>query len=114
MSRRSVTTALRGSRRRRCPAVLLALYFTYSRGGILILVVAAGLLLIVLSRDRLWYLATLAIAALATVPALLAIQSHPGLEEQHHLFAPIEGQGLIALALILLAGIAVALLALLG
>ena len=37
------------------PAVLLALYFTYSRGGLLALVVASGCL-IALSRDRLWLL----------------------------------------------------------
>ena len=44
------------------PAVLLTLYFTYSRGGLLTLVVAAGCLL-ALSADRLWLLATLAIGA---------------------------------------------------
>jgi O-antigen ligase len=108
MSRRSVTTALRWFSIGALPAVLLALYFTHSRGGILTLVVAAGTL-IVLSRDRLWYLATLAIAAVMTVPALLAIQSYPDLKN-NYLFAPIEGQGLKAGA-ILIAGIAVTVLA---
>ncbi len=108
MSRRSVTTALRWFSIGALPAVLLALYFTHSRGGILTLVVAVGTL-IVLSRDRLWYLATLAIAALATVPALIAIQSYPELKN-NYLFAPIEGQGLKAGA-ILIAGIAATVLA---
>jgi len=108
MSRRSVTTALRWFSIGALPAVLLALYFTHSRGGILTLVVAAGTL-IALSRDRLWYLATLAIAAVMTVPALLAIHSYPELRN-NYLFAPIEGQGLKAGA-ILIAGIAVTVLA---
>ena len=46
-----------GSRSRRSRR-LLALYFTYSRGGLLALVVACGCL-IALSKDRLWLLATL-------------------------------------------------------
>ena len=51
--------------------MLLALYFTYSRGGLLALVVAGGCL-IALSHDRLWLLATLAIGALGALPAVLA------------------------------------------
>ena len=52
------------------PVCLLALYFTYSRGGMLALAVACGCLL-ALSHDRLWLLGTLAIGGLATVPAVL-------------------------------------------
>ena len=62
------------------PVVLLALYFTYSRGGLLALLVACGCL-IALSHDRLWLLATLAIGALAAMPAVLAVQARHSLAE---------------------------------
>ena len=62
------------------PAVLLALYFTYSRGGLLALLVAAGCLL-ALSHDRLWLLATLAIGALGALPAVLAVQARRSLAD---------------------------------
>ena len=68
------------------PAVLLALFFTHSRGGILTLIVGAGTL-IVLLRDRLWYLATLLIAAIFTMPAVLAVHSRPGTRQQLQLSA---------------------------
>lgn len=108
MSRRSLSRALRWFSVGALPAVLLALYFTHSRGGILTLIVAAGTL-IVLSRDRLWYLATLLIAAVLTLPAIAAIHSYTELSNNYN-FPPIVGQGLKAGA-ILLAGIAVTLLA---
>ncbi|MBS1675785.1 MAG: O-antigen ligase family protein [Actinobacteria bacterium] len=108
MSRRSLTPALRWFSIGALPAVLLALYFTHSRGGILTLIVAVGTL-VVLSRDRLWYLATLLIAAVLTMPAVLAIHSYPELSNNYN-FPPIVGQGLKAGA-ILLAGIAVTVLA---
>ena len=54
--------------------LLLALYLTYSRGGLLSLLVAGGCLL-ALSHDRLWLLATLAIGALGALPALLACRT---------------------------------------
>ena len=57
-SRRSAWTALRWLRSAAMPAVLLALYFTYSRGGLLALLDRRGVT-IALSRDRLWMLATL-------------------------------------------------------
>ncbi len=60
------------------PAVLVTLYFTYSRGGLLSLVVAVGCLL-ALSRDRLWLLATLAFGALGALPAVLATQGYESL-----------------------------------
>ena len=71
MSRQSVWQALRWLSVALIPTMLLALYFTYSRGGLLSLVIATGTLL-VLSRDRLWLLATLAIGALGALPAVLA------------------------------------------
>ena len=93
------------------PAVLLTLYFTYSRGGLLSLVVAV-LCLLVLSRDRLWLLATLAIAALATLPAVLAVQDRRELADN------LGGQAMAdqgaTVLLILLGGIALALAALRG
>jgi hypothetical protein len=83
------------------PAILLALYFTYSRGGLLALLVAGGCL-IALSRDRLWLLATLAIGALGTLPAVLAVQARPNVAE--YLSSPeLADQSLVVLG-ILVAG----------
>lgn len=107
MSRRSLSTALRWIAVGVLPAVLLALFFTHSRGGILTLVVGAGTL-IVLSRDRLWYLATLLIAAIFTMPAVLAVHSRPELANNYN-FPPIVGQGLVVGGILLL-GIAATLL----
>jgi O-antigen ligase len=89
------------------PAALLALYFTYSRGGLLALIVASGCL-IALSRDRLWLLATLAIGVLGALPAVLAVQARHSLADNLAKQATID-QGATVL-LILLAGIAVSLL----
>jgi len=107
MSRRSTWAALRWASVAAMPAVLLALYFTYSRGGLLSLAVATGCL-IVLSRDRLWLLATLAIGALGTLPAVLAVQARRSPADNLATQTSVE-QGL-AVLLILLAGIALALL----
>lgn len=92
------------------PAVLLALYFTYSRGGLLALLIAAGCT-IVLSRDRLWLLATLAIGAIGVMPAVIAVQAHRSLADNIANQAAVD-QGVTVL-LILLAGtcLAVALFA---
>ncbi len=106
MSRRSLSRALRWFSVGALPAVLLALYFTHSRGGVLTLIVAAGTL-IVLSRDRLWYLATLLIAAVLTMPAVWASHHFQNLANNWN-FPGIVGEGLKA-GLILLAGIAVTL-----
>lgn len=106
MSRRSAWAALRGLSVALLPAVLLALYFTYSRGGLLSLVVAVGCT-IALSRDRLWLLATLAIGALGTLPAVLYVQAHGSLADSIDNQAAVD-QGVTALA-ILLAGTALAL-----
>ena len=106
-SRRAAWKALRWLSVAVLPAVLLTLYFTYSRGGLLALVVASGCLL-VLSRDRLWLLATLAIGALGALPAVLAVQARHSLAENLANQAAVD-QGATVL-LILLAGIALALL----
>ena len=107
MSRHSLTAWLRGAAIASLPAVLLALYFTYSRGGLLALVVASGCLMI-LSRDRLWLLATLATGALGAMPAVLAVQARHDLAEAFASQAAAD-QGLTVL-LILIAGTALTVL----
>lgn len=102
-SRRASSAALRWLSVAAMPAVLLALYFTYSRGGLLALVVAAGCM-IALSRDRLWLGATLAIAALGAVPAVLAVQDRRDLADNLSSQVAVD-QGATVL-LILLAGVA--------
>lgn len=111
MSRRSLTKALRWISVAALPAVLLALYFTHSRGGILTLLVGAGTL-IVLSRDRLWYLATLVIGVVCTLPAVYAAHHYTDLSNNYD-FPPIVDQGLET-GVILLAGCAVVALAFWG
>jgi O-antigen ligase len=106
-SRRAAWTALRWASVAAMPAVLLALYFTYSRGGLLALLIAAGVT-IALSRDRLWMLATLGIGLLATLPAVLAVQARTSLADNIDTQTSVQ-QGAVV-ALILLAGIALALL----
>ncbi|MET0557565.1 MAG: O-antigen ligase family protein [Solirubrobacterales bacterium] len=107
MSRRSLFATLRWLAVAALPLLLLALYLTYSRGGLLSLLVACGCLL-VLSHDRLWLLGTLAIGAVATLPAVLSVQAHRDLAENFDTSA-VTGQGVTVL-LILLAGVALALL----
>ncbi len=106
-SRQAAWTVLRWLSVAMIPAALLALYFTYSRGGLLALIVASGCL-IALSRDRLWLLATLAIGVLGALPAVLAVQTRHSLADNLAKQATID-QGVTVL-LILLAGIAVSLL----
>ena len=101
LSRRALSPIVRRLSVAALPAILLALYFTYSRGGLLATAVACGCL-IALSHDRLWYLATLAIGALAALPAVLAVQSRNSLAENIE-DAQIVGQGQEVLA-ILVAG----------
>jgi hypothetical protein len=105
MSRRSLTTGLRWLAVASLPVLLLALYFTYSRGGLLALLVASGCLL-ALSHDRLWLLGTLAIGALGTLPALLAVQARDSLANNYNSQATVD-QGAEVL-LFLVAGIALA------
>ncbi|HWM64120.1 MAG TPA: O-antigen ligase family protein [Solirubrobacterales bacterium] len=106
-SRRAAWTGMRWASVAAMPAVLLALYFTFSRGGVLALAVCAGCL-IALSADRLWLLATLAIGAIGALPAVLAVQSRQALTDNIDAQAAVD-QGLTVF-LILLAGIGVALL----
>jgi O-antigen ligase len=93
------------------PAVLLTLYFTYSRGGLLALVVGVACLL-ALSKDRLWLLGTFAGAAAGVVPAILAVQDRRDLADNLASQAAVD-QGVTVL-LILLAGTALTLLAFAG
>jgi O-antigen ligase/polysaccharide polymerase Wzy-like membrane protein len=106
-SRRAAWTGMRWASVAAMPAVLLALYFTFSRGGLLALVVCAGCL-IALSADRLWLLATLAIGAIGALPAVIAVQARQELTDNVDLPATVD-QGLTVF-LILLAGIGLALL----
>jgi hypothetical protein len=106
LSRRSLTPALRWVAVACLPAVLLTLYFTYSRGGVLALLVAGGCL-VALSHDRLWMLGTLAAGVLGALPAVLAVQARDSLAENVDNAAAVD-QGLTVL-LILLAGTALTL-----
>jgi len=105
-SRQATTAALRWLSVAAMPAVLLALYFTYSRGGLLALTIATGCT-IALSRDRLWLLATLGAAALGALPAVLATQARRGLADN------LVGQATVdqgaTVFLILIAGIVLSL-----
>jgi O-antigen ligase len=105
-SRHAASTALRWLSVAVLPALLLALYFTYSRGGLLALLVAAGCT-IALSRDRLWLLATLGAGALGALPAVLAVQARRSLADNYFSQGAVD-QGAEVL-LILLGGIALAL-----
>jgi hypothetical protein len=107
LSRRSLNASLRRAAVAALPVVLLALYFTYSRGGLLALAIACGCLL-ALSPDRLWLLGTLAIGAVGAMPAVLAVQARRSLADNVANRAAID-QGVTVL-LILAAGVALALL----
>ncbi|HEX7245581.1 MAG TPA: O-antigen ligase family protein [Solirubrobacterales bacterium] len=106
-SRRSAWAALRWLSTAAIPIALLALYLTYSRGGLLAFVVACACL-IALSRDRLWLLATLAVGVLCTLPAVLGVQGREALALNLG-EATARAQG-VTVALILLAGVGVCLL----
>jgi len=105
-SRRATWAVLRWLSVAAIPAVLLTLYFTYSRGGLLALLVASACL-IALSRDRLWMLGTFAIGVLGALPAVLAVQARHSLADNVANQAAVE-EGVTVLA-ILLAGIALSL-----
>jgi O-antigen ligase len=107
MSRHASWKGLRWASVAAMPAVLLTLYFTYSRGGLLALAVSAVCLL-ALSRDRLWLLGTLAGAAVGVVPAILAVQARHSLANNLANQASVD-QGVTVL-LVLLAGTALTLL----
>ena len=96
LSRRSLITSLRWVGAISQPVILLALYFTYSRGGLLAVAISCGCL-IALSQDRLWLLFTLAIGVVGTLPAVLAVQAHESLAQNYD-NAQIAGQGVTVLA----------------
>jgi hypothetical protein len=98
LSRRSLVSALRWLAVVSLPIALLALYLTYSRGGLVALAVTCGCL-IVLSHDRLWLLATLAIGTIGALPAVLAVQARTSLAENFD-DSKIAGQGLTVLAIL--------------
>ncbi|HEY1854825.1 MAG TPA: O-antigen ligase family protein, partial [Solirubrobacterales bacterium] len=107
MSRRSPTTFLRWLAVAAMPVLLGALYVTYSRGGVLGLVVACGVL-IALSHDRLWLAGTFGAGVLGALPAVLAIQARTNVAKNFD-NPGVIGEG-VAVTLYLLAGIALALL----
>jgi O-antigen ligase len=107
MARRALNGWLRGLAVAALPVLLLALYFTYSRGGLLSLLVACVCLL-VLSHDRLWMLGTLAIGAVGAVPAVLAVQASRSLADNYTDQAAID-QG-VKVLLFLIGGVLLSLL----
>lgn len=106
MSRRALNDWIRWLAVGAVPVLLLALYFTYSRGGLLGLLVAC-LCLLVLSHDRLWMLGTLAIGAVGALPAVLEVQASRSLADNHADATAID-QGVTVL-LVLVAGIVLSL-----
>ena len=106
-SRRAAWSALRWFSTAAMPICLLALYLTYSRGGLLAFAVACACF-ISISRDRLWLLATLAIGILGALPAVLAVQGKEALALNLG-DATARSQGVTA-SLILLGGVALSLL----
>jgi hypothetical protein len=107
MSRRSLVPWLRWFAAAALPPILLALYLTYSRGGIVVLVISVGLLL-ALSPDRLWMLVTMLCGVLGAIPAVLYVSAHNPIANNVEVSGALVSQGLITLLLIL-AGAALAL-----
>jgi hypothetical protein len=107
LSRQSLFGWLRWVAVASLPAISLALYFTYSRGGLLAVAVGCVALL-ALSRDRLWLAATIAVGAVGSLPGLLAAQANRDLADNIDSSAAVS-QGVTVL-LVLLGGIALALL----
>jgi tetratricopeptide (TPR) repeat protein len=107
MSRRAVSEWTRWLAVGAVPVLLLGLYFTYSRGGLLGLLVACVCLL-VLSHDRLWMLGALAIGAVGALPAVLEVQASRSLADNHADPTAID-QGVTVL-LVLIGGIVLSLL----
>ncbi|MGZ8667449.1 MAG: O-antigen ligase family protein [Solirubrobacterales bacterium] len=100
-SRRTAATVLRFAAVAAIPVALLGLYFTYSRGGVLAMVVGS-IALLALSRDRLWLGATLLVTMIAALPAVLAVQGRSALEDRLNSPAAID-QGHEVLTILLLA-----------
>lgn len=106
VSRRSVTPALRWLAAAGMPVLLTALYLTYSRGGLLGLVIATGCL-IALSHDRLWLLGTVGVGAIGALPALIAIQERTNVAKNYP-FPGVIDEGVVVV-LYVAAGICLAL-----
>jgi hypothetical protein len=101
LSRRSLVGFLRPLAAAAIPPVVLALYLTASRGGIVLLVIGTACLL-AMSADRLWMLATVLIGALLALPAIFYVHGHTSIGNFVD-DGSLVGQGLVALLLILLA-----------
>jgi tetratricopeptide (TPR) repeat protein len=99
LSRRALNVPMRWFAVASLPALLLTLYFTYSRGGVLALLLACGCF-IALSHDRLWLLATFAIGTVGALPAVLAVQSRRELADNFPSQAAID-QGVTVLAILI-------------
>jgi hypothetical protein len=106
MSRRSVTTALRWIAVAGMPVLLTALYLTYSRGGLVALLIATGCL-VALSHDRLWLLGTVGVGAVGALPAVIAIQERTNVGKNYPFPGVIDEGAMVALYVI--AGVALAL-----
>lgn len=106
-SRRAASSLLRWFSAAAIPVSLFALYLTFSRGGLLALLIAC-VCSIALSRDRLWLLATLGVGILGALPAVLAVQARDELTlNLGESIARSQGE---TVALILLAGVVLSLL----
>ena len=100
MSRRSLVTALRWAAAAILPAILVALYLTYSRGGIATLAIGA-IVLMALSHDRLWMLGTALAGVIGALPAIFYIHGHFQIAEFVEL-GTLSGEGVAALLLTVL------------
>src|ERR1700744_2073501 len=96
MTRRSLVPWLRWFAAAAIPPIFLALYLTYSRGGILVLVVA-GALLLALSTDRLWMAMTALAGVIGAVPATLYVAAHNPIANNVEELGRLPNQGLITL-----------------
>ena len=105
ISRRTTLPALRWLAVAGMPVFLTALYLTYSRGGVLALVVATGCL-IALSHDRLWLLGTVGAGVIGALLPLIAIQERTNVAKNYP-FPGVIDEGVVV-ALYVGAGIALA------
>jgi hypothetical protein len=106
LNRRSLVGILRPLAAAAIPPVMLALYLTASRGGLLIVVIATACLL-AMSADRLWMLATVLVGALLALPAIFYVHGHSSIGSLVD-DGSLVGQGLVTLVLILLGSLVAA------
>lgn len=85
------------------PVLLLALYFTYSRGGVLAMAIAV-LVFLAMSEDRLVHAVQLCLTLLATAPPVIATQARRALAD--NLDSPEAASDGLFVLLLLLIGIA--------